>query len=63
MGLRFRRTLSMGPLRLNLSRRGVGVTSGMRGLRVGRSANGRFYVTLGLPGTGLSYTWWLGKRR
>jgi hypothetical protein len=53
----------MGPLRLNLSRRGVGVTTGLRGVRLGRSANGRYYVTLGIPGTGLSYTWWLGKRR
>ena len=54
MSLRFQRRIKLGPLRLNLSRRGVGVSTGIPGLRVGVDATGRPYGSAGLPGTGLS---------
>jgi hypothetical protein len=55
MGFRFRRSVNKGPLRLNLSRRGVGWSIGFPGLRFGRGADGRFYFSVGLPGSGASY--------
>lgn len=41
MGLVFRKSKSFGPLRLTLSRRGLGASVGAGGFRVGRSASGR----------------------
>ncbi len=55
MGLHFRRSLQIGPFRLNFSRGGVGYSVGGRGFRVGRSARGRTYTNVSLPGTGLGY--------
>jgi hypothetical protein len=56
MGLRFRRSIRILPgLRLNLGKRGTSVSVGVRGahLTVG---HGQARETVGLPGTGLSYT-------
>lgn len=55
MGWRFRKTLSVKPFRFTLSTRGLGVSSGVgiRGFRVGVSSSGDYYVSLGIPGTGL----------
>jgi hypothetical protein len=55
MGFYFRRSMNVGPFRLNLSRSGVGWSVGGAGLRTGRSARGRKYTTFSLPGTGLGY--------
>ena len=55
MGLRFRKSINIGPLRINLSKSGVGVSLGVKGFRVGRSAKGKTTATVSLPGTGLSY--------
>jgi Protein of unknown function (DUF4236) len=63
MGWRFQKRLSMGPLRVNLSRRGIGTSVGIPGLRIGQSATGRRYLTIGLPGSGLSYTKALPRSR
>ena len=41
MGLTFRRSKSIGPFRLTLSKRGLGVSAGAGPLRVGRGATGR----------------------
>lgn len=55
MALRFQRSIKILPgVRLNLSKSGVGVSAGVRGLRVGRDARGRSYFNAGVPGTGLS---------
>ena len=62
MPLRFRRTLRLVPgLRLNLAKRGASLSLGERGtsLNFGR----RRSLTLGLPGTGISYRHNLGRRR
>lgn len=55
MGFYFRRSVGVGPFRLNLSKSGVGWSVGGRGFRSGVSARGRRYTTFGLPGTGLGY--------
>lgn len=53
MGWGFRRSLKLGPLRLNLSKSGVGYSVGVRGFRVGKDAKGRSYTSASIPGTGL----------
>lgn len=55
MGWYFRKSVNLGPFRVNLSRSGVGYSVGTRGFRVGRSATGRTYTSAGIPGTGLGY--------
>jgi len=61
MGLSFRKSVKVGPFRLNLSNRGVGYSVGVRGLRTGVSASGKTYTTISAPGTGLSYRTTGGK--
>jgi hypothetical protein len=53
MGWRFRRSVSLGPLRINLSRSGVGYSVGGRGFRVGKDSKGRRYRSLSIPHTGI----------
>ena len=55
MGLRFRKSINIGPLRINLSKSGIGFSLGVKGFRVSRSAKGKHTATVSLPGTGLSY--------
>jgi Protein of unknown function (DUF4236) len=56
MGLRFRRSIRIMPgIRVNLSLRGTSISVGGRGATYNLSRRGS-RVTLGLPGTGLSYT-------
>lgn len=55
MGFSYRKSVNVGPFRINLSSRGVGYSVGGRGFRTGTSASGRKYTTVSLPGTGLSY--------
>jgi Protein of unknown function (DUF4236) len=62
MGLTFRKSVRVGRfLRLNLSGSGVGVSTGVRGARIGVSARGRGYVDAG--GGGLRYRSTLGGKR
>jgi hypothetical protein len=49
---RFRRSLKLGPLKLNFSKSGVGYSVGIRGFRVGKDAKGRSYTAASIPGTG-----------
>ncbi|MBI2857195.1 MAG: DUF4236 domain-containing protein [Chloroflexi bacterium] len=53
MGWRFRRILRTGPFRASLSRSGIGWSVGIPGLRVGISATGQKYVSVGFPGLGV----------
>ncbi len=56
MGFRFRRTIKVLPgIRLNLSKSGVSTSIGRRGAHV-TIGHGKVRETVGLPGTGLSYT-------
>ena len=53
--MRLHRSIKILPgLRLNLSKSGLGLSAGVRGLRVGIDSKGRSYVNAGIPGTGLS---------
>jgi hypothetical protein len=58
----FRRSLRIaGPLRLNLSKSGLGLSLGVPGLHVGKGPRGA-YLRAGLPGTGIYYRTSLGAR-
>lgn len=45
-----RKSLKLGPLRLNLSKSGLGLSAGIKGLRAGIDAKGRKYVAGGRGG-------------
>jgi hypothetical protein len=53
MAWNFRRSINLGPLRINLSKSGIGYSVGGPGFRVGQDARGRRYRWLGLPGWGI----------
>lgn len=56
MGLRFRRSVKILPgVRLNFSKSGVSTSVGVRGAHV-TFGHGQVRETVGLPGTGISYT-------
>jgi Protein of unknown function (DUF4236) len=52
----FRKRLGLGALALNFSKSGIGISTGIRGLRAGISSHRGMYASAGLPGTGLRYT-------
>lgn len=61
MGFRFRKSISLGKLlKLNVSKSGIGVSGGIRGARLSVSPDGKVRGSVGLPGTGVSYTKVLG---
>jgi Protein of unknown function (DUF4236) len=49
---RFRKTFAFGPARTTLTRRGLGASWRFPGFRIGRAANGRWYLSFGIPGSG-----------
>ena len=55
MGLRFRKSFKLGPIRINLSKSGIGYSYGVKGFRVTHKANGGVRTTASIPGTGISY--------
>lgn len=55
MGFRFRKSVKLGPLRVNFSKSGVGYSVGGKGFRVTKKANGGVRTTASIPGTGISY--------
>ena len=55
MGFFFRKSISKGPLRVNLSKSGIGWSLGIPGLRFGRSATGRKTTRVGIPGTDVGW--------
>ena len=55
MGFYFRRSMNLGPFRVNVSRGGLGWSVGGRGFRTGASGRGRRYTTISIPGTGMGY--------
>lgn len=62
MGMRFRKSIKLGGgTKLNLSKSGVGISTGVKGFRVSKNTSGRSRVTSSLPGTGLSYVNELGS--
>lgn len=55
MGFRFRKSIKLGPVRLNLSKSGVGYSIGGKGFRFTKKAGGGTRTTTSIPGTGISY--------
>ncbi len=56
MGLRFQKRIKIFPgVYINLSKSGVSASVGGHGATVNVGADGRRMITLGIPGTGLSY--------
>lgn len=57
MGFRFRRSFKIAPgFRINLGKNGASVSVGRRGAHYTVSTSGRRTTTVGIPGTGLSYS-------
>lgn len=55
-GVRFRKTWSILPgVKINLSKTGVSTSIGGKGATINVGSQGRRMITLGIPGTGLSY--------
>lgn len=59
----FRKIFRFGPFRTTLSKGSVGMSWGFPGFRVGVSANGRKYITIGIPGTGIYFTKYFNQQR
>jgi len=53
MGWSWRKVFNFGPLRVNLSKKGIGYSVGVRGFRVGHDAKGQQYSQTSIPGTGI----------
>ena len=63
MGLRFRKSVKAGPVRINFSKSGVGYSVGGKGFRVTKRADGKTQTTASIPGTGVSYVKTSGKKK
>lgn len=50
MGMYIRKSLKVGPIRINLSKSGVGVSAGVKGARIGVRSDGAAYVHAGRGG-------------
>lgn len=55
MGIRYRKSVNLGPLRINFSKSGVGYSVGGKGYRVTKTATGQVRRTASIPGTGISH--------
>ncbi|MCH4239510.1 MAG: DUF4236 domain-containing protein [Oscillospiraceae bacterium] len=56
MSLRFRKSINLGHgVRLNIGKKGVGISAGVKGARVSINSSGRKTTSVGIPGTGVSY--------
>ena len=59
MGMRFRKSKKIAPgVRLNLSAKSASISIGPKGFKKTFSTSGRVTTTVGIPGTGLSYSTW-----
>lgn len=55
MGMRFRKSVNLGPLRFTMSKSGISTSVGVKSFRVTKTASGRVRTTASIPGTGISY--------
>lgn len=56
MGLRFRKSISLGKgIRLNIGKTGVSISAGIPGFRKTIHSSGRVTTSVGIPGTGIYY--------
>lgn len=57
MGIRFRKSVKIAPgVKLNFNKKSVGVSVGTRGAHYTANSSGRRTATVGVPGTGISYS-------
>ena len=57
MGLRFRKSIKIAPgIKFNINKNSVGMTFGIRGAHYTVNSKGKKTASVGIPGTGLSYT-------
>lgn len=57
MGFRFRKSLKIAPgVKLNLNKKSAGITFGGKGFHYTMNSKGKRTTSMGIPGTGLSYT-------
>ena len=57
MGLNFRKTITILPgVRINIGKKSASVSIGKRGARHTISTTGKRTTTIGIPGSGISYT-------
>jgi len=62
MGWGFRKSVKIGGMRINFSKRGIGASVGVKGARFGVNSRG-VYLSSGIPSTGLYSTQYLGGRK
>ena len=55
MGFSYRKSVSVGPFRVNVGNSGMGWSVGGKGFRTGVTSRGRRYSTFSIPGSGLQY--------
>ena len=55
MGWSYRKSVGLGPFRINISKSGIGYSVGGRGFRTGVNSRGRSYKSFSVPGTGMRY--------
>ncbi len=64
MGFRFRKSIKVAPgVRLNLGKKSASVSVGGKGFKKTYSTTGRKTTTIGIPGSGLSYTTTSGQKK
>jgi len=63
MGWSYRKSVELGPFRVNLSKSGIGYSVGAKDFRMGVNAKGRRYESVTIPGAGLTYRSSKGKSR
>lgn len=57
MGFKFRKSIKIAPgVKLNINKNSVGISAGTRGARVSVNSKGRATTTVGVPGSGISYS-------
>lgn len=55
MGWSFQKSISLGPVRITLSKTGLSFSVGTKGFRTGVNSRGRRFTSVGIPGTGVRY--------
>ena len=64
MGFRFRKSFKIAPgVKLNINKKSFGLTIGKRGAHYTINSKGKRTTSIGIPGTGLSYTSTSGGRK
>lgn len=62
MAFSFKRSKKIGPFRIGISKSGLSMSAGVKGLRVGANSKGT-YTTVSVPGTGISSTSYAKKEK